>query len=616
MSFLHPLGLLALVAVPVLIVLSLWRWRRREVQVSSLLLWRDVAAQWRQAPHARRRRQADPLVVLRVAAALALAAALCGLAWVRASRSERTLVLVLDRSASMAGPGVSGAIRWQWARGELERVLARLGPADRVEIVAVPPPVDRPIRPRLTAAEAVALLRELGPSDAPVDSQELIEVATGAARRQPDAAVIVATDAWLEGLPKGVAVVAGAAAARNRGIVTFAARPTARGTYEVLVGVANAGDKTYEEEVSLRADGRSVGAQRVSLKPRGRGQAIFDLPLDATTVLEARLDKPDDIAADNRAWLARRPGGVRVAWVGDESHYLRRALSVQPGVEVVELPEPPQEAVPSGFDFALYYHAVPRKVEAGNVVAVAPRGAVGSLRPDDLAEAGQAAVVAARDPLMAAVRLDGIAVGRVRKIAAPQDFETLASADGQPLIGRWRQGEARAIYVGIDPATSDWPLDPSFPIFWANVVATLGGPGRDFGSVRPGQLCQVDWARGEARLDGPGGSRELIGGVFRPERVGVYTVKSQGREEKFAVSLLSEAETLAPGGVVTLPPQFLEGMAAQGETKAIWPLTPWLALAGLLLVLLHGWLASRSRAIRLARNPQISRIKEGAANSA
>ena len=43
MTWLHPWGLLGLLAVPALIALSLWRRQRREAVASSLLLWRQVA---------------------------------------------------------------------------------------------------------------------------------------------------------------------------------------------------------------------------------------------------------------------------------------------------------------------------------------------------------------------------------------------------------------------------------------------------------------------------------------------------------------------------------------------------------------------------------------------
>jgi hypothetical protein len=201
---------------------------------------------------------------------------------------------------------------------------------------------------------------------------------------------------------------------------------------------------------------------------------------------------------------------------------------------------------------------------------------------------------------MAAVELDGVTLGRVRRVSAPAGFETLASANGIPVIGRWREGAATAIYVGIG-ATSEWPLSPSFPIFWMNVVAASIGLGREpggFGCVRPGELCQVAAAEGGAKLVGPGGlRRDLAAGAFRPERVGVYRLAAGEREHTIAASLLTEGETMAPASVASLPPDLLRPSQEEAGAAIAWRASGGLALAGLALLVVHGWLASRRRGI-------------------
>lgn len=646
MTLLYPLGLLALVAVPVLVALSLWRWRRREVEVSSLLLWREVAAAWAQAPQTRRRRQLDPLVLVRVGVGLALAAALCGPVWLRPARLARRLVVVLDRSASMAARRPDGSTRWRAARDELLKLLIRLDAADRIELVALPPPADRAMPPELDPQEARSLLLAIEPSDAAVETRELVRAAAEALGRRPGAEVLIVTDGAVAGLPAGVRVLATGAPAHNRGIVAFATRPLPApsrgegpapgkpegrdgGREQVLVVVANAASGPASATVTLLADRREVARRALSLEPGGRQHAAFEARLDGAAVLEARLDGSDGLPCDDRAWLARRPDRVRVAWVGDECYFLRRALAVQSGVEVVEPAEPPADAPPRGCDLAVYYRAVPRRLAGGPVVVVAPAGEVGGLRPGPPVAARRASVVAPRDPLMAAVDLSGLALTRVPKPELPADFQTLAVADGSapgaadgsapgaaegpapggaegaPIIGRWRAPiagsggrGARLVYVGLDPAASHWPLDPSFPIFWSNVVATLsgrqGGLG-GFASERPGDLIAVGEGEGEARLVEPDGARRAVaGGVFRPEKAGLYRVAAGPTERAVAVSLLSEGETLAAGSEARPPVDFLAPRpVGAASVAAAGRLAGWVAAAGLLLVVLHAWLAAR-----------------------
>jgi len=593
MSWLTPWGLLGLVSVPVVVALSLWRWRRREVSVSSLLLWRQVAAAWHDAPKARRRRRLDPLVALRVAVALVLTAALCGLVWVHVGSSSRRVVLVIDRSASMAAKRPDGGSRWEACRADLLALLRRVGTSGRVEVVGVPGDSVGGLTPD-AAAEALGWLV---PQDAPLARRELVAVATRAARLAPGALVVVATDdAELPGLPAGVHVVAGGGAADNRGIVALAARQRHDGTHEVLVAVANAATRAATAEVVLLGDGKELGRQRLAVAARGRGQAVFKAALGSVAVLDARVEADDALAADNRAWLARRTRPLRVAWVGENSYALRRALAVQAGVAVVEAVG---DSVPPDADLVVCYRAAPPAIGKAPIVAVAPRTAVGGLRVTGEVEAGAVSVTARHDPLMTAVALDGVRVGPVPRIGPPEGFETLARAGTVPLVGRWREGDTTVVYVGIDPARSNWSLTPSFPIFWANVVASVaGGAGSGmFVSAHPGDLCRVGAAG--ARVRGPEGQDfETETGVFRPQRVGLYRAQSKGGgAHSVAVSLLSEEETMAVGSQVGLLPGVLAGTADGVRAASALRLSGWLAALGLVLVAVHGWAMRGGRRI-------------------
>src|SRR5918992_2049909 len=100
MPFLAPLGLLGLLAIPVIVALYVLRLRRDERVVSSTYLWqqlvRDVEAN---APWQRLRRSLLLLLQLLLAAALAFVVARPFAE--RPAGLSRDLVLVVDASASM-----------------------------------------------------------------------------------------------------------------------------------------------------------------------------------------------------------------------------------------------------------------------------------------------------------------------------------------------------------------------------------------------------------------------------------------------------------------------------------------------------------------------------------
>jgi len=120
---LHASSLVGLLAVPVLALLSLWRWRRREAPVSSLLIWRRVAAEHASRSAHQRRHRVDPFLLLRVAIAVALTGAAAGVLFLSKDPPGRSVVLIVDHSASMAAS-------WDACRAALDRALDSLDPAD------------------------------------------------------------------------------------------------------------------------------------------------------------------------------------------------------------------------------------------------------------------------------------------------------------------------------------------------------------------------------------------------------------------------------------------------------------------------------------------------------
>src|SRR5437667_5541153 len=106
MSFLVPLGVLALLAVPAIVLLYFLKVRRPEVKVATLMFWRPQVAD-RQANAPWQRLRASLLLILQLAAALALALALMRPGITGAAGVGQTTVVLLDGSPSMTASDVS-----------------------------------------------------------------------------------------------------------------------------------------------------------------------------------------------------------------------------------------------------------------------------------------------------------------------------------------------------------------------------------------------------------------------------------------------------------------------------------------------------------------------------
>jgi len=120
MTFAYPLGLIALVSVPVVVALYLFQLRGKEKKVSCLFLWQTTAATER-AGEKIRRPWITVSLLLELAACVILSLLLAGASCVK-RRSLRTETFVLDGSASMSAKVEGRSFKEAGVRKVLEEI--------------------------------------------------------------------------------------------------------------------------------------------------------------------------------------------------------------------------------------------------------------------------------------------------------------------------------------------------------------------------------------------------------------------------------------------------------------------------------------------------------------
>src|SRR4051794_36517064 len=192
MGTLAPLGLgLLALAVPI-VALYMLRMRRREREVSSTLLWeqaiRDVRAN---APWQRLR--PNLLLLLQLLALAALVVALARPFWLGATPLGTNLVVIVDVSGSMGATDVEPS-RLERAKGEIRKLIDSLPANGQMTIIAAGSGAEV-LQP---ATENHAALRvavdDLRGKAGMTDFTEALALATPAAERLPDTAVVIVGD--------------------------------------------------------------------------------------------------------------------------------------------------------------------------------------------------------------------------------------------------------------------------------------------------------------------------------------------------------------------------------------------------------------------------------------
>ncbi|MGC4118015.1 MAG: VWA domain-containing protein [Myxococcales bacterium] len=506
MSFGAPLGLLALLAIPVLVGLYFLRRRQPPRVVSALFLWSSPDQKAEAGPKLQRfSREAS--LALECAAALAATAFLADL-HLGGKGAERHTVVVLDGSLSMSAKAPDGKPVADQALA-LVRSLAEED-AGRVTII------ESGLRPRIVegpAAERSRLgalvFQPRGPAHDFAPALSLARELAG-----PRARIRLITDKPLEPAPEGVEVHAIGAPRENDAFVA-AVRTDRQSKTQVALRVAHFGAAPAELPVVLESeDGKIVASQRASLGP-GEAQ-VLRFEVAATRALVAKL--PDDaLAADNRVRLLPqpvRPLTVRLTLPeGLAAESVRRFLAVDEAATATQAePAEPADLVFAGTQSA---SAAPWTVVLGTQGEV--RSIVGPFFADR------------RHPLLDSVPLEGL----LWAAGEPVPGTPLLTAGEAILVS---ETPGPVVHLNVDLARSNLGRLAAWPVMLSNLFSmrrqALPGFARHDVALDEELSANVD-ASAKWTLQGPGTEQPLRGtGTLRlaaPGVPGIYRLLRDGK---------------------------------------------------------------------------------------
>ena len=625
MALLAPLALLlGLLAVPILILYML-KLRRREVEVSSTLLWqlllRDREAN---APWQRLRRNLLLFLQLLLLAALMLSLARPFLR-VPAVASG-TLVVLLDASASMQAADVDGApTRFELARGAVREMIDGLGSGGAMSLILVghQPEVLAPA----TANKEVlreALDRAL-PSEVPANWEAAMALAAGSVRAGSAEAsiVVVVSDGGLPDdlppLPAEVRYLPIGQSADNLALQALALRAAAGGP-QLFASVANFGDAERAVIVSISIDGQLTTAEQLVVPAGGTAELVLsDLPA-RSAAYEARLSLPagqtgalDALPLDDTAWAVYQPpsaGRVLVITAGNvflEQVFaaLAEPLGLQPFRLKQDQPLPPEL-----FDLYVFDGVITDTLPAADLLLINPPS-------NSLFEVGGQFTntallrVAQNDPLAAFVDWSDVHLFAARQVALPAWARVIVEAEGGPLVFAGETGGRRVAVITFDLHASDLPLQVTYPILMANLLGYLS-PAQAFSApdgLRPGEALTIKPSGGDTAItiEDPAGIQYAAtateaGVIFADTyRLGLYRVFSnQGSVGQFAVNLFDPAESsIRPAGTIRIGRS--EVTATVREDQGQLEFWPWIAGVAFGLLLVEWWVYHRGATLPAVR---------------
>ncbi|GAC1359451.1 MAG: VWA domain-containing protein [Herpetosiphon sp.] len=484
MPFLAPWALVvALGALPLILMLHLIQERRQRVRIPSLQLWLGLEAM---VQHRRRRLPITLPLLLRLLVAALLALALGRPLLSSGASLPNTDVIIIDTSLSMTASDVVPS-RFVAAQQEAHRIIAGAGAQDDLALVTLSDP------PRLVARGSAAAhgdietaLSQLTPHGHDGSLDDALALAQVSGDTHHLLRLFVLSDTSYRG--SAVAEVKAPVEWRrfgssneNSGLAAFGARTTIRGT-QLYARVANYGQRPVSRTITVALDGKPVLTEQVRLDGGGEAEWSWPLPAGVETA-SATLTPADAFALDDQQTIVLRgTTTVHVLLVSTGASPLERALQALPNVVVTSAK--PAAYTAAGSDVVVFQGFVPAELPPVPTWIVAPPAS--PLLPV-VGTRGELVATGVRDERFSAIDLRPVHFGNVA-VLRPPDWASVAVAAGDvPLILTGSKGGQPVAIWSFDPGKLGLDHRLQFPLLAATTMRELVGEHGQ--SAAPGDLA-------------------------------------------------------------------------------------------------------------------------------
>ena len=530
-------GLVAAIALPSLLILYFLKLRRRDVEISTTLLWKravqDVHAN---APFQKLRR--NVLLLIQLLALLSLLTALAQPVMQKTQISSGRIIICIDRSASMSTkdihdvPSASTMTRLTRAKAEALALIDNLrepnllGRARAGEAMILTFDTQAQVVQPFTSSKA--LLRQaidsIQPSEAPTRFAPAWQLISAYADVSIDEAsdtvishmplVYLFSDGGFDdidtlSIPTGAHVQyvpIGSTSATNYAITALRSSRAFDDPSQVsiFVGVTSSATTRGDVDVQLSVDGlvravRTVHLDSAKPSTTTSGGVVFTLPRSKGAVVVAHLLSDDDLDYDNTASIILPPAKkLAVGVVTQGNLFMSAALEGLPLSKLETFtPEAFQSLIRTGeterYDVLILDNWVP--IEAplstvggphsdsglppGNYLvfgAIPAMPGLGRMAHDDADKSEPAIILdwARQHSALRLITLDNLVLANPMDILVSEAVETLATSTAGPAIVETTHGAVHLIATTFNITETNWPFDVGFVVFLASTVQYLG----------------------------------------------------------------------------------------------------------------------------------------------
>ena len=546
MRFFQPLGFLALVGIPILILMYLLKQKYKEQEVSSLFLWKK-AESFSMAQQPFQKLKKNLLMLLQIVTIFFLAFGLANPYIMGGSESSHT-VFGIDCSLSMqAKDGAEGKSRLEEAKTQIKNQIEQSPPNAIFSIVLLQ---DTPMIISNNSTDKRTLLKEIEKIEATnggvnwENSKELLQLAS-----EENGQISIFTDQQ-QTMFDNVTILG--KSSQNTAI-TLLSHSQGENGWQALVKVSYFGGNEITKTVNLFCDGKAFDRKEITIESGKNIDVIFTGIPQETNSLTATLTPEDVLTADDRAYDGFfSQTKKKVLLVSNQNIFLEKVYSLLPEVELYKTDTEHIEQL-KGYSLYIFDGVVPEILpEDGfyifwnppNDNTIVPLGAQKQIT-EQVTTQGYGNLTFA-DTLT-------FDIEKAKSFIVPTWAAPILEADGKAIaIAGEKNGKKMAVFA-FDIHDSDFALQKEFPIFIYNLQNWFFEQSgqKSLESIESGQVLEISLLpeTKEAFVFFPSGEKVKIAPPFPPspftstEQTGIYTLTQKSETEESSNTFAVNAKT-------------------------------------------------------------------------
>jgi Ca-activated chloride channel family protein len=630
MSFLTPLALaLGLIAGPI-ILLYMLRLRRREVQVSSTMLWQQLLRDREaNAPWQRLRRNLLLLLQLLILAALvmALARPFIEVPTVTTGR----IALLVDASASMNATDVQPN-RLEAAKQQALALVDTLGQQDSLAVIRVAEGPEVLENYSNDTSRLRAAINRVQPSTASPDWNAALTLAAAGAAGTDKFTIIVIGDGGVSGnlasTYGNVRFIPIGTSDSNVAITALAVATDSIGGPQLYGRITNYSTQNADVVFSIKLDDTLFNAATYSVPGNNYIDVVIPKLTGTFRRIEATLTRPvsstvpDYLALDDTAWTIFNPAqSGRALLMTKQNRFLEQGFASLPGWETyrgeIEKGLPAEK-----FDLYVFDGWLPGTLPDANILIINPPADTPLFKILGTTTKITGLAVKPDDARTRFLKFTDVNIRQFTVLTGTTSWaDTLISTDAGPLLVAGQDTNRRIAVLAFDLHDSDLPLKIAWPIMLADLTDWYKAPRAVHvnGSLQPGQtliiqpgseaetvrVIRPDSASTELKVDQPQliYADTSVPGIYK---VGMYKGSDMLQEELFAVNIFDANESQ----ITVRTPTFGSSTVTVARKDEIgqWEFWPWIALLALIVLMIE-WYVHHQR-LRIPRLSPLATLRK------